>query len=49
MCFPLGEFITGDSDVEILCAQAPPVTIVRKPIDPDMVIEHVRRCLQQAE
>jgi DNA-binding NtrC family response regulator len=42
-------FITGDSEVEILSAQAPPVTIVRKPIDPDMVIEHVLRCLQQAE
>jgi DNA-binding NtrC family response regulator len=38
-------FITGDGEVESESAQAPPVTIVRKPIDPDMVIEHVRRCL----
>jgi len=37
-------FITGDYEVKGLSAQAP-VTIVRKPIDPDMVIEHVRRCL----
>ena len=38
-------FITGGDEVEGLSAQEPPVTIVRKPIDPDMVIEHVRRCL----
>ena len=38
-------FITGADAVESLSAHDQPITIVRKPIDPDMVIEHVRRCL----
>ncbi len=41
-------FITGDSDVEGTPAHTPPITILRKPIDPDLVIDRVRHILGMA-